>query len=218
MINIYGFPLSSPTNKVLYVINYLDVPYEYHHINLALGDNHKPEYLKINPYAKIPAINDGDFNLAESNAITRYLASKYNSELYPQDIKKRAIIDQWLDYASQHIMIPFSKIMFNTYFYKLAKLAPDERSLQDGYTFLSKNLPIVEFKLSEYTYIAGNELSLADFAMLASMDTAELSKVDLSVYPCITAWRDKLKGQSFYLKCHNSYTESFHTIMQKIDI
>jgi len=216
MINFYSFPLSSPGNKVSYIMNYLNIPYEYHHINLAFGEHHKPEYLKVNPYAKIPAIDDDGFKLAESNAIICYLASKYKSEIYPADIKKRAVINQWLDYASQHIMMSFARIMFNTYFYKMAKTTPDERSLQDGHNFLNKNLPVVEAELSRFKYIAGNDLTLADFSMLASMDTAELSKVDLSIYPHISAWRNKLMTQDFYLKCHTNYAESFHNTIAQI--
>ena len=213
---LYGSELSSPTNKVVYVLNYMKIPYEFHKINLAKGEHHQPEYLAINSYGKIPAISDNGFTLAESNAIIRYLANKYNANLYPHEIKEKALVDQWLDYASQHIMVPFSKIMFNTYFYKLGKAAIDSRSLDDGYTFLKRNLPAIESNLSQFKYIAGSSISLADFAMLASLDTAELSKVDLSIYPHLVTWRNKLMQQDFYLKCHTNYTETFDRIMPKL--
>ncbi|MBP9742091.1 MAG: glutathione S-transferase family protein [Burkholderiales bacterium] len=213
MIHLYGSPISSPTNKACYLLNYMEIPYKFHDLNLIKGEHHVPEYLEINPYGKIPALMDEDFSLAESNAILRYLAAKYESPLYPAELKARAVVDQWLDYASQHIMIPFSKIMFNTYFYKLFKAIPDNRSVEDGHHFLSKNLPVLETQLNKFAHVAGDELTLADFAMLSALDSAELSKVDLSSYPYITAWRNKLMQQPFYTKYHDSYTVTFNKLM-----
>ena len=213
MLNIYGYPLSSPVNKVRYVANYLEIPYEFHMVALSKGEHQTTQYRAINPYAKIPAIEDEGFTLAESNAIIRYVSNKYQSNLYPQELKKRAIVDQWLDYAALHIAIPFSKIMFNTYFYKWSGIEQDKRSLEDGHNFLAKNLPVVEADLAKNAYLGGDKLTLADFAMLAALDTAELSKIDLSIYPHIVAWQAKLMGQSFYKKCHESYTASFNKIV-----
>src|SRR5258708_7209015 len=136
MLHIYGFPLSSPTNKICFVANYLQIPYEYHHINLREGEHRTPEYLNINPYGKIPAIDDEGFKLGERNAIICYLASKQKSELYPQDLQRRALVDQWLDFASQHVATATARIMFNLYFYKMAKTPQDERSLEDGRRFI----------------------------------------------------------------------------------
>src|SRR5580700_2339553 len=113
MLHIYGSPLSSPTNKVRYVANYLHLDNEFHIINVSAGENSKPEFLKINPCGKIPAIDDDGFMLAESNAIIRYLADKQQSAIYPRDLQNRALVDQWMDYASQHIAIATSKIMYN---------------------------------------------------------------------------------------------------------
>ena len=78
MLNIYGSPLSSPTNKVRYVANFLGLNTEFHPVNLGAGEQRSPEYLKINPLAKVPAIEDEGFTLAESNAIIRYMANKCN--------------------------------------------------------------------------------------------------------------------------------------------
>lgn len=215
MLNIYGNPLSSPTNKVRYVVNYLGIPNNFHNINLGAGEQRNPEFLAINSFGRIPAINDDGFKLAESNAIIRYLADKQNSALYPKQLQKRALVDQWIDYASQHIAIPTGKIMFNTYFYKLLGLTRDERSLQDGYHFLERNLPAVEQQLTQQTYIAGSSITLADIAMLAALDVCELSNVDLTVYPYLNAWRTKLMKEPFYQQCHESYTIVFNKIMNQ---
>lgn len=213
MLKIYGTPLSSPTNKVRYVANYLNVPYEFQLINLAAGEQKKPEFLKINAYGKTPAMDDNGFTLSESNAIIRYLAAKQKSDLYPTDLQQRARVDQWMDYAAQHVGMALSKIMYNTYFYKMAKAERDERSLQDGKTFLAMYLPIVENQLTQHAFVAGDTLTLADFVLLSALDTCELVQVDLTPFTHIVSWRKKLMGETFYTKCHTSYTDAFKKVV-----
>lgn len=218
MLHIYGTPLSSPTNKVRYIANYLHVPYEFHLINLATGEHHNPEYLQINPYGRVPAIDDDGFKLAESNAIIRYLADKNQSNIYPKELKQRALVDQWLDYASMHVMLALGRIMFNTYFYKFANTPQDERSLQDGRKFIAQYLPIIENQLAKHSYITGELFTLADIGLLAALDTAELANVDLHPYASITTWRKKLIQEAFYKDCHESYTTTFNRILEKAAI
>lgn len=216
MLHVYGSPLSSPTNKVRYVANYLQLTYEFHHVQLAKGEHHGSAYLEINPYGKVPAIVDDGFKLAESNAIIRYLASKSSSVLYPNHLQQRAVIDQWMDFASFHVMMALSKIMYNTYFYKLTGVQQDERSLQDGRQLINQYLPIIENQLTRSAYIAGVELTLADISMLAALDTSELTNVDLSNYTHIAMWRKKLMSERFYTDVHLSYSETFKKILSNI--
>ena len=218
MLHIYGTPLSSPTNKVRYTANYLNIPFEFHLINLATGEHRSPTYLQINPYGRVPAINDDGFKLAESNAIIRYLADKNQSPIYPKELKQRAVVDQWIDFASVHVMLALSRIMFNTYFYKFANTPIDERSLQDGKKFIAQYLPIIENQLARYPYISGELFSLADIVLLSALDTAELSKIDLHPFSSMSTWRKKLMQENFYTECHDSYTVSFNKILEKVSV
>ncbi len=210
MLQIYGTALSSPTNKVRYLANYLNIPYEFQSMNLGAGDQRKPEFLKMNPLGKTPAMDDNGFTLGESNAIIRYLADKQKSDIYPHDLKQRAVIDQWMDYASLHVSIATAKIMFNMYYYNYFNVEQDQRSLQDGKYFLSLYLPVLEKQLSQSPFIAGQTLSLADFSLLAALDVIELCDIDFSTYTHLIAWRKKLMNELFYTKCHVSYVEVFN--------
>lgn len=73
-------------------------------MNIMTGEHMTPEMLKVNPFHQMPNLSDGDFNLAESNAIIRYLANQYASPaqaLYGgNDMKKKATIDWALDWMS----------------------------------------------------------------------------------------------------------------------
>ena len=212
MLTIYGFDFSSPANKVRFAANAMGLKYEYKRVNLLAGEQKSAEYLKLNPIGRVPAIDDDGFKAFESAAIIRYLAEKNNSPLYPKDIKKRAIIDQWIDFANIHVSTALARVTFNRVMYQMMKVEKDERSLSDGLRFLGTYLPILEKQLKENKYLAGGEMSLADINLLAVLDPAELSSVDLSVYPSITSWRKNLKVQPFYTKCHSSLEEVFQAL------
>lgn len=68
------------------------------HIDIYKGEQHSPEFLRINPLNQVPAYAEGGFLLAESKAIATYLANSSKSFLYPSDCKKRALIDAKLYY------------------------------------------------------------------------------------------------------------------------
>lgn len=207
MLKIYGSDLSSPANKVRFAANALEIKFEYIKLNLRDGDQRKPEFLKLNPAGKIPAIDDDGFILFESNAIIKYLARKQKSSLYSSDLKERAIVEQWIDFTSMHVGMALSKVMFNRVFYKFLNVAIDERSLKEGLEFLTKFLPVVNDQLAQNSYLAGKTLTLADINLLATLDPAEAAQVDLSLYKNIVKWRNELKKKDFYTKVHKEYGE-----------
>lgn len=208
MLTIYALDLSAPALKVLYVANALGLQYEKKGINLMGGEGQNPEYLKIHPAGKVPAITDGDFKLFESNAIIRYFARKKNSDLYPNDIKKQAIIDQWIDFVSIHIQNGVSRVLWNKVFAPKLGKEVDQNSMKCGYEFLEKYLPVVDQQLGNSKYLAGDNLSLADFVLLAYTDPLETIEVDIKKYPKLAKWREGLVTKDFYQKVHKFYGET----------
>lgn len=207
MIKLYGIPLSNNVNKVRYCLNYLKLPFELIPINPMQGENQKPEFLSLSPTAKIPAMEIDGLKLFESNAIIRYLAKREKSAIYPQDAKKAAIVDAWLDYASIHVSNALGRIIANRVFAQMMNKEVDEKSLAFGLEMMDKYLPILNKQLDQNTYIAGSELSIADFNLLAVLDPCEMVQVSLGAYPAITKWRNNLKSQDFYQKCFKDYNE-----------
>lgn len=208
MLKVYGADLSSPALKVRYVANALEIPYEYQRVNVMGGENRTEAFLKLHPAAKIPVIDDDGFVLFESNAIIRYLADKSGSQFYPKDLKKRAIVDQWIDFTSLHVGMALNKVFYNRVIVHRIGGEVDETSLKEGLKFLDRFLPVVNNQLNKGKYLAGNELTLADFNLLAVLDPSEASGVDLKPYAAVSKWRDELRKQDFYQKVHKVYGES----------
>lgn len=99
-LTLYFAAGSPPSRSCLILARILKLDIEIKNINLAAGDQHKPEFLKLNPLHQVPVLVDGDFVLAEGRAILGYLVNKYSpgNSLYPIDPQKRAKVDQRLYY------------------------------------------------------------------------------------------------------------------------
>ena len=99
-------PQSTPSRCVLLLARYLKLDIELKYINLAAGEQLKPEFVKLNPLHKVPVLVDGNFVLNESRAIMAYLVNSRapGSDLYPNDPKARAIIDQRTHFEGGNVM------------------------------------------------------------------------------------------------------------------
>jgi len=207
MIKLYGLGFSNNVNKVRYCLNQLGLDFEWVQTNPMQGENQTPEFEAISPTKKIPAIEIDGFTLFESSTINRYLAGREKSSLYPQDLKARAIVDAWTDYASIHVSSAMGRISFNRVLAPRLGVPVDENSIKAGLDFLAKYFPILDKQLSKNTYLAGKELSLADIALLAALDGCELNEIKLDPYPHLVKWRATLTAMPLYQKCYKDYTE-----------
>jgi glutathione S-transferase len=209
MIKLYGFELSFPVNRVRLCLNAMGLEYELIRINPLAGDTQTEDYRKINPVGKIPAIVDDGFTLFESNAIMKYLCRKYNSEFYPDDIKTQADIDKWLDFTAIHLGNGFGKVLFNKFLAGFVGAEVDEQSLKDGYVFIERFMGSVDRQLATSKFLASDKMTIADFCLLATVDPAEAIEINISDYPNIDAWRQKLLQESFYTDMHKSFIDTF---------
>ena len=97
-IDLYYMALSAPARAAIMTAKIVGVECNLKAINLLEGEHLKPEFIQLNPQHTVPTLVDNGFVLWESRAICTYLAQKYGTDdqLYPQNIKKRAVVDQRL--------------------------------------------------------------------------------------------------------------------------
>ncbi|GAB0099739.1 glutathione S-transferase 1-1 [Sergentomyia squamirostris] len=189
-MKFYYFPHSPPCRGVLLTIRYLKLDVEMINVNLREKEQLKPEYLKINPVHMVPTLDDDRFVLWESRAISQYLASTRcpsGSSLYPSDPRKRAIIDarMYLDaYLQATARIIFYAI--HTLGEKTIANTPKVRLYQ-----LLESLNTI---LEGQDYVVGNDLTLADLSLLASISTFIYAGVPMEKYKNILSW---------YARCEN---------------
>jgi len=213
MIKVYGLGLSFPVNRVRMCLNALELEYEFVVINPLAGETQTEEYLKMNPSGKIPAIDDDGFYLFESNAIMKYLCRKNNSDFYPTDIVAQAHVDKWLDFIVAHLNNGLAKVFFNKIVAGLIDIEADTKSMEEGYSFLERFMTVIEKQLGTTPYLAGDKMTIADIALLATVDPFEVIDVNISDYPNVATWASKLMKEPFYTKVHGSYKETLDAAM-----
>lgn len=159
MIKLYGSPKSS-AGRCVWTLEEIGVAYEIVNINMQAKEHKSPEFLKLNPNGKIPAMVDGDVTLFESMAINQYLAEKYKPELLGSNIKERAITSQWSFWAMTELQPPVIEIFIQKYF------MPEDKRDQN---LIAKNLEklpalfsVLEKELANKKYLNGDHFTLAD--------------------------------------------------------
>ncbi|KAJ8972606.1 hypothetical protein NQ314_000097 [Rhamnusium bicolor] len=188
-IDFYYVPGSSPCRAVLLAAKAIGVDLNLKLTDLMKGEHLTPEFIKINPQHTVPTIDDNGFSLWESRAIMTYLQNQYgkNDSLYPKDPKKRGLVDQrlYFDLGTLYARASdyYYPVIFSGASYDPAKLEK-----------ISEAFKLLETFLDNSDYVAGDNLTLADLALVATVSTIEVLGYDLSPYKNVTKWYGNIKA------------------------
>ena len=189
MIDLYT--AATPNgHKISIALEELALPYTVHVVDLGQGEQRRPEFLRISPNGRIPAIVDreaGDFAVFESGAILIYLAEK-TGWLMPADAKGRSLVIQWLMFQMGGIgpMMGQANVFFR---YFPEKIQP----AIDRYQGEVKRLfGVLDGHLAEHEYLAG-AYSIADIANFAWVTTHEWSGVGVEDFPHLSRWLEQIR-------------------------
>lgn len=181
MIKLYDMPGNSNSRKIHALARELDINVETIAVDLQKGEGQKAEFLAINPNGKIPAMTDGELKLFESNAILLYVAAKYNSPLLPKEAEGRAVVDQWLFWQTAHLSTAMGKVAWERVYKTMLNMGtPDEARIQEGLTELNRFLGILDGVLSQQTFVCGNKMTVADYALCAVLAKAPRERMGVT--------------------------------------
>lgn len=188
MFELLGFP-TQHSLKAIYVLEELEINYDYRFIDLGKGENQTPEFLKNAPSGKVPVLRHNDDYIFESGAIARYIANVNSSELYPTTAIERARVDQWLDYSSGHIGRWLNTLFFERVIKpKFGMGDTDEVACKVALDYLDVQFPILDKQLSENKFFSGDNISISDLTIYAYVDQVAALEISLEKYPHFNAW------------------------------
>ena len=192
MIDFYTW--STPNGiKISIMLEEIGEPYKVIPVDIGTGDQFKPEFLKISPNNKIPAIVDHEgpdgrpHAIFESGAILIYLAEK-SARLIPPDLDGRLTVMQWLMFQMGHIG-PMLGQAHHFRGYAAEKLP----YAIDRYTNEARRLyGVLNTRLGETRYLAGEDYSIADIATFPWIRPHQRQGQDLNDFPNVKRWFDAI--------------------------
>ncbi len=189
MMKLYGF---APTRSIraVWALQELGVDFELITVNLKVGENRRPEFLKINPAGKVPVLVDGDLVLTESVAIVLYLAEKYAEKgLLPSDVKARAEVNRWLLFAATELEQPLWRIAHHT------ALLPRDKRLPADVVLAREDFlamaAVLEAHMKGRQFVVGDTVSVVDLVMGYTLDWANEVHL-LDTLPLLRAYMERM--------------------------
>lgn len=207
MIALWGRASSANVQKAMWALREMRLAHERVDAGGRFGGLDTPEFLAMNPNARVPVLRDGALTLWESHAILRYLAARYApGELWPEDPAARAVADQWTDWTATTFQPAWVGL-----FWRLVRTPEDRRDPRAVARALKASIAafrILEGRLAETPYLAGDTLTYADITVGVSLyrwTTMEIERPDL---PNVAAWHARLlERPAFVETVCTSYAE-----------
>jgi len=192
-IDFYMMPASGPCRSVLMLMKQLNIPHNVKILDLMKGEQNNPEFVAINPQHCVPTIVDTEtgFALWESRAILAYLCNKFapGNALYPSDPEQRAVVDKMLYFDIGTLYKALAEA-----FYPIMFQGAKEQDADKAKAFRDK-LELLDGFLAKNKYVAGDQLTIADLSIVASITFVRVVEYDLSEFKNLTAWIEKLSKE-----------------------
>ncbi|WP_144108952.1 glutathione S-transferase family protein [Paraburkholderia sp. BCC1886] len=187
-IRLHTTLLSGHGHRVKLFLTLLDLPFEVIELDMAAGDNRRPEYLKLNPFGQVPTIEDGDTVLFDSNAILVYLAKRYGDGSWlPEDAHGAAAVQRWLSLAA-------GPIAYGPCAARLVNVFNAPLHLETAQKIAAKLFDVLDAELANKPFAAGERVSIADIAAHTYIAHAPEGGVSLDPYPNIRAWLRRVEA------------------------
>jgi len=192
-IKLYDAVPSSNSDRVKIALHEKGLPYVRVTLVLANKDQKRPEFLELNPYGKVPVIDDGGHILFESCIINEYLDEKYpNPPLMPKDPYLRGRGRVLVDYALNYLHEPYWALRG-----QLLKPAGerDQAVIDEKQRSLRELMQYLETDLGDKSYFLG-EFSLTDIAIIPrALRMEAYGALPALSLPRLNAWLERMKAR-----------------------
>lgn len=197
-VTFYYSPQSS-ASPVHWTLEELGIPYEKVLIDFRAGETKKPEFLKLNPNAKVPVLVHDGVAIFESAAIQIYLGETFgvSKGLYPAPGPQRGEVMKWIVWTNVTLGEALSRVGRN-----LGPWAPEEeRNVKAGLRAkqdIAELLQILDAQLQGRHYVAGDSLTIADLHMSSWMEYVRMMQIDLTPYQNVQSWMTRCTSRPTY--------------------
>jgi glutathione S-transferase len=194
MIQLYGHELSGNSYKAKLMLSLLGLEYEWIKVDLLAGEHRQPAFLALNPFGQVPVLVDGETVLADAQAILVYLACQYGGKSWlPLEAEPLSRIVRWLSITAGEVRQgPESARLYHLF--KATSINLEQTVQKSGFI-----LTQLENHLGERDWLELGHPTIADVAVFPYIALATDGKIDLTPYPNVVAWIDRIKHLSGFV-------------------
>ena len=192
-ITIYGDHRSGNCLKVIWTCERLNLPFRWIEVDVIAAETRTSEFLARNPAGQVPTVEleDGRI-LAQSNGIMLHLAERAGGGgLIPADAYERARMYEWLFWEQYSHETAIAVARFQLAYLNKPRETLDPRLFERGEAALAR----MELALGASDWLVGEELTLADIALVAYTRVAHEGGFDLRGYPAVEAWVPRVERE-----------------------
>ncbi|CAF1168290.1 unnamed protein product [Adineta steineri] len=199
---VYYYDLMSPPCRALYIfLKVMHTPFESKEFALRKLEHMTDEYSQINPFKKVPVIDDSGFILTESVAIFMYLCDKYKKYgWYPMELKERARVNEYAHWQNFNLRAN-SYMLYRTKIItpRITKKPPNERELEECHERWESSIDDLEnIWLKRSSYLADDHLTFADLLGICELmlPIAAGYHLNQEKFPRVHDWMQRVKQET----------------------
>lgn len=189
-MRLFHHPMSLNARRAVMTAVHLGSKVDLVLVDLGKGEQKRPEFLRVNPTGRVPALDDDGFTLWESNAIMQYLADKTPGQtVYPKEIRARADVNRWLFWSAHHWTPSVGILNWENFVKRLIGAGePDPAAIERGNALVTENARTLDAHLAGKKWLAQDTLTLADFAIAAPLMAIGTAKLPVGQFANLNGW------------------------------
>lgn len=197
-MKLYMHPVSTVCRPIRLLCAENGIAMEEEMVDLMTGAQHQEPYASLNPNRQVPMLVDGDLRLTEGSAILKYIADKYHLPSYPADLKKRAKINEVMDWLNTGFYRDFGyNLVYPQLFPHLKRKSEEIQAdiVSVGKEGSKRWLQLLnDYWIGPHNgYLCGNEVTIADYFGACMVTIGDLVGCELSAYPNVQRWLANMK-------------------------
>ena len=197
-MKVHGHPMSTCTRKVLCLLAEKAHKAEFVTVDIMKGEGKKADYLALQPFGQVPALDDDGFVLYESRAILRYLDEKLpGTKLNGSDPKSRALVEQWISVETSNFTPHAMKVIMQAFFGPMMGKPVDEAVVTAGREGVSKAAAVMDRQLAKHQFIAGDSFTIADISFMPYVEYLYAAKQNdlFEKLPSVDQWWKRVSAR-----------------------
>jgi glutathione S-transferase len=192
MTTLYMHPASTASRPVRLFIHEKKLDVQEKVVDILKGEHYGDEYTSLNPSRQVPMIDDDGFQMTESSAILKYLASKYELPEYPTELKKRARVDEVMDWFNTQFYRDYGYGLLYPQVFPHHKRPTDE--IHNGTIQWGKDKAQIWFGvldkhyIGSHAYTCGDSITIADYFGACIVTAGALIGCTFEGLPNVKRW------------------------------